>query len=106
MYSITGTSIALTKGDTFKCEITIYQDGTEYELQQGDVVRFAMKKNYASADVLITKELPSTLLLTLAPEDTKNLAVGDYVYDIELTTAGGDVDTFIKGTLTLEPEVC
>ena len=36
------------------------------------------------------------MLLEIAPEDTEPLPFGRYVYDIELTTADGTVDTFIS----------
>ena len=110
MYTVKKTSIFLTRGDTFKAQITITdKDGNPYEPQPGDSVRFAMKKNYNDPDtqVLIVKNIPiDTLILTLEPNDTKELDFGNYVYDIQLTTANGDIDTFItKASLTLTEEV-
>lgn len=110
MYTVKKTSITLTRGDTFKAQISITdKDGNPYELQEGDTVRFAMKKSYndADEDVLIVKNIPTdTLILTLNPEDTKELPFGSYVYDIQLTSAVGEVDTFItKASLTLTEEV-
>jgi hypothetical protein len=109
-YTVKKTSITLTRGDTFKAQIFITdKDGNPYDIQPGDSVRFAMKKHYTDPDseVLINKTIPSdTLVLVLEPEDTKSLEFGDYVYDIQLTTASGDIDTFItKATLTLTEEV-
>ena len=95
--SIDGTSITLTKGDTFKTYVTPRdEDGYFYSPRTGDVVRFALKKNYKDAECLIKKTIPNdTLLLHLEPSDTKNLDIGNYVYDVEITYANGDVDTFI-----------
>lgn len=109
-YTVKKTNISLTRGDTFKAQISITNpDGTPYILQEGDSVRFAMKKSYTDPDteVLIVKEIPTeTLVLTLLPEDTKDLNFGTYVYDIQLTTASGEIDTFItKANLTLTEEV-
>ena len=100
----------LTRGDTFKAEVTITdKDGNPYEPQPGDSVRFAVKKNYTDpdTDVLIVKIIPTdTMILLLKPSDTKKLAFGNYVYDIQLTTAAGEVDTFItKASFTLTEEV-
>ena len=97
MYEINGTTITLTRGDSFYCQITMKnEDGTAYTPQQGDAVRFALKKKYQDTEPLIEKAIPTdTLILYLEPEDTKSLAFGEYVYDIELTKANGDVDTFI-----------
>ena len=110
MYTVKKTTITLTRGDTFKAQIHITdKEGNPYEIQEGDEVRFAMKKNYSDPDteVLIVKQVPTdTLILTLEPEDTKDLPFGTYVYDIQLTTAAGEIDTFIaKASLILTEEV-
>lgn len=97
---VNGTTISMTRGDTLKLTITIFDaDGTEYVPIEGDSIRFAMKASYKDPDVLIKKDIPlDTMLLHLEPEDTKNLNMPkQYVYDIELTHANGDVDTFIAG---------
>ena len=108
MYSIKGKNIKLTRGDTFKATIGIYNaDGTQYTLDQDDVVVFTMKRNYNDSAALLSKTIDhSTLALEFSPADTANLAYGDYVFDVQMTFANGDVDTFIdKGKLTLTEEV-
>lgn len=107
-YKINGTTITLTRGDTFKATIGMVNesDGSPYIPQQGDSVRFAVKheeyigQRYTElkdAEPLILKEIPiDTLLLHLNPEDTKPLGFGSYLYDIELTMADGTVTTFIQ----------
>ena len=106
MYSINGTKINLTRGDTFKAQISIKQGTQTYNPANGDVIRFAMKRRYFDEEALITKTIPNaTLLLELEPEDTKELEFGDYVFDIQITFANGDIDTFISGTLKLVEEV-
>lgn len=96
-YSVKGTSITLTRGDTLHIQISIFtSEGEPYEVQDGDKVRFALKRNVTDSEPLILKQIPiETLLLTLEPEDTKPLEFGNYIYDIELTKANGEVDTFI-----------
>ena len=106
--SILDTKITLTRGDTFKTVITIKNhDGEEYQPQEGDVVRFAMKKKYKDEKPLLVKILDNEdLLLELTPEDTKSFNYGDYVYDIEITLSNGEVYTFIdRATLILTEEV-
>ena len=117
MYEINGTTIRLTRGDTFEATVAMISKvtGEEYTPVEGDVVRFAMKHNcfnesrtaYIDTEPLIEKTIPNdTLLLRLDPNDTKTLAFGDYVYDCEITFADGDVDTFINGaTISILPEV-
>lgn len=107
-YSVKGTSITLTRGDSFAADIGIIQpDGEPYAPSEGDQIRFAMKRNVKDEEVLILREIPiDTMRLVLTPEDTKDLEFGSYVYDIQLTKSTGEVDTFItKSTLTLTEEV-
>lgn len=107
-YTVSGTMITLTRGDTFTALITITDsEGNQYVPVKGDRIRFAMKTDYKDGAPLLIKEIPiDTMILVIEPEDTKPLAFGNYVYDIELTKVTGEVDTFItKATLKLTEEV-
>lgn len=101
-YSVSGTMITLTRGDTFSALITITDlNDNQYIPMNGDRIRFAMKNDYNDETPLLIKEIPiDTMILTLNPEDTKHLPFGKYVYDIELTKATGEVDTFITNKLS------
>lgn len=95
---IDGTTIQLTRGDTLKIHLDLFnEDETEYSPIEGDAIRFAMKKSYQDSNVVLRKDIPiSTMDLVFEPEDTKDLPQpSSYVYDIQLTHANGDVDTFI-----------
>ena len=109
MISINGTTIEMTRGETLKTYLTLHDaEGDLYTPDPNDRIRFAAKKTYNDAEPLIIKEIPvDSLLLVLNPEDTKPLsAPASYVYDIEITYANGDVDTFInKAKLKLTEEV-
>ena len=106
--TINGTDIRLTRGDTqyFAFEIK-RQDGSDYEVQEGDVVRFAMKKRVTDPEPVILKNIDTqTLTMKFEPEDTKALPMNStYVYDVELTQSNGDVSTFISGKFTVTEEV-
>lgn len=113
MLKVKGTTVTHTRGDTANLKIGIFKEtlGGErepYIPEEGDVVRFALSDHYDDENPLILKEVPiDSLILHLDPEDTEPLEFGDYVYDIELTTVDGDVDTFIeraKWKLTEEVE--
>lgn len=95
-YNITGTTITLTRGDTFEALVSATKrDGTQYIPVAGDTIRFAMKENYDDPRPLLVKDIPiDTMMLTLEPQDTADLNFGKYVYDIQLTKANGKVDTF------------
>ena len=115
-YSINGTTIKLTRGDTFYAQIGMKTAaGQDYTPEQGDKIRFALKSkrmkpgntDYIERAPLILKTIPNdTCVLHLEPNDTKSLPFGEYDYDIELTYANGNVDTFIHdATLELTKEV-
>lgn len=107
--SINGTTITMTRGDTLRTTIVLEDDQhNKYIPQEGDRIRFAMKKSYEDEEPLIVKAISiEDLELVLNPEDTKDLPQpSSYVYDIEITYANGDVDTFIpKAKLKLTEEV-
>ena len=114
MFSINGTFITLTRGDTLLTEVAMEYDGQPYTPKEGETVRMAVKHpnlnddgtDYADEEPLIVKNIPiDTMILELEPSDTKPLGFGKYAYDIEITFADGRVDTFISGVLNLTKEV-
>ncbi len=115
MYSIKGTTITLTRGDTFVTTISLKRGSATYTPVYGDTIRFALKDPDMNArktawvddTVLINKDIPiNTMELKLDPEDTKELDFGQYRYDMQITFANGDVDTFIENAVfILNPEV-
>ena len=116
-YSVSGTTIKMTKGDTAFFYMTPYvkePDGTRtpYTPNPGDSIRFALKKymrDISGIDrepLLCHRAIPTdTFLLELNPDDTARLDYGKYYYDVQLTDAAGHVDTYISGLLELELEV-
>lgn len=100
--------IMLTRGDSLLLTVEMFTVNREpYIPEEGDTVRFAMKRYYSDSECLVEKNIPTdTLLLELLPTDTKSLPMGaEYVYDIQLTTAAGKVDTFLKGKIKIDSEV-
>lgn len=104
-----GYDITLTRGDSLKLLVEIIKNGEPYTPAPGDSVRFAMKKKYSDPDAqaVLVKQIPGdSLILSISPEDTKELPMkSKYVYDIQLTTEAGDVDTFIEGKFVIDNEV-
>ena len=107
MYTIKGTKITLTKGDSFYCQIALTKDGKTYTPDAGDSIRFVMKKHYTDTEAVIEKTIPTdTCVLYISPADTKTLSCGTYQYDIEITMSDGDIDTFInRAEFEIVPEV-
>ena len=110
MVQIKGNTIRMTRGDTLDAELAIrLADGSAYEPQEGDRIRFALKRKVTDKRVVLEKDIPAdTLRLRLESDETKRLRPdwAPYVYDVQLTTADGTVDTFIdKGKIIVTDEV-
>lgn len=91
-------TIRLTRGDTARLTIPIINSASndEYVMQSGDVLFFTVKKSAKDANYLFQKESTGTNSIHIKPEDTENLSFGKYKYDVQLTTAFGDVYTIIE----------
>lgn len=100
MVSIKKNIISLTRGDTLRTKVIIkLSDGTVYEPVNGDIITFGLKTTINDTECIIEKNIPiDTMELHLAPEDTKELPYGAYVYDIQIQFNDGDIYTFIPYT--------
>ena len=89
--------IILTKGDTptFTFEVLL-PDGTPYEFEEGDSVVFAAKQNKYDTEPAFTIEADlETKTISFSEEDTKNLELGKYIWELSLNKADGYRCTFI-----------
>lgn len=95
MFSISGTTIKLTRGDYLALPLILTKDGESYTPTESDVIKFGLKhktmnsskSEYTDATCLIEKTIPNdTLTLELQETDTKTLGFGEYVYDITVIT--------------------
>ena len=111
MVTVVNNTITLVRGDTVEIPLTLrLRNGEKYIPSEGDVVRFALKDGYGDdVPVLIHKVLPNdSLILRLESCETKEIMARKkpYVYDVELTTANGYVDTVVRGIVNVLEEVC
>ena len=110
MVKIENNVITITRGDTLETRVLIELGSRhDYVPAAGDKIRFALKAAYADDEPIIVKEIPNdTLILRLEASETKLLMARKkpYVYDIQLTTPGGFVVTFIdRGSFYVTEEV-
>lgn len=111
MVTVVNNTITLVRGDTVEIPVTIrLRNGEKYIPSEGDVIRFALKEGYGdNVPVLIHKTLANASpIIRLESCETKELTARKkpYVYDVELTTANGYVDTVVRGILNVLEEVC
>lgn len=86
--------ILLTKGDNASFKVNIMEaNGQIRQLFDDDVITLTVRKT-ANSDIAFTKTAENGII-NIVPTDTKSLAAGIYVYDIQLTTFGGNIYTII-----------
>lgn len=108
MFSIRGTDILLTRGDSAHLTVAIRNEvtGADYTLLPADELHLTVRR-IASDDApeLVHKKVVGAADISLTPEDTADLRAGLYVYDVELRT-GSDVYTVIPcSEFRIMPEV-
>lgn len=98
MLYIDDKTIKLTRGDTARLTVPIINlaNNGEYTMESGDILYFTVKKTAKDSDFLFQKSVTGSNSIHIRPEDTANLSFGKYKYDVQLTTATGDVYTVIE----------
>lgn len=89
-------NITLTRGDSASISVTLKNpDGTNYNLQSGDILLFTVKYNCITDNIIFQKDISSNATINILPSDTNELSYGTYYYDVQLTKANGAVNTVI-----------
>lgn len=109
-----GTNISMIRGDSESFAVNaIDGDGVQLPFEFGDTIYFTVKDNVSTEEKRIQKVITTFVdgeaSIEILPEDTKNLYVREYVYDIQWNKADGTVRTIIlpssfiiKGEVTYE----
>ena len=98
LYLEFGNTIKLTRGDTARLTVPITNETTnaEYVMGENDTLTMTVKKNITDTEPALQKVLVGLNTFHIKPSDTAGLDFGKYKYDVELTTADGDVYTVIE----------
>lgn len=98
--------IIITKGDNAEIIVKVKDiNGVERGIYADDVLTLTVRKNADAPIAAITKTAVDGVF-SLVPEDTKSLAVGSYVYDVQLNTFTGKVYTIIpKSSFIIKEEI-
>ena len=108
---IQGTNISMIRGDSEAIKVSCRNEsGVDIPLAEGDIVYFTVKRNTNTEEKIlqkiVTEFTDGVALITIFPEDTKELKTGSYYYDIQLNRANGQVKTIIPpSTYTIKAEV-
>ena len=104
-----GNVIKITRGDSLTLTVSMVKDGEVYTPVEGDEIRFALSLGYKGQKgyrPILTREIPTdSLTFTMTADETQNLSEQKYNYDVQMTYANGEVDTFISAKLMMMGEV-
>lgn len=87
----------MVQGDTGTFSFVIKSNGLSF-VKEGDEIWFTLKK-IQNKKIVIQKKVVSfpngVITIPLEPNETKNLEPDNYIYDLKLVRADGNVDTLI-----------
>lgn len=104
-------NIVIDQGADFSTSITVTDAYGSIVDLSGYTGEGQIRKHYTSTtavDFTVTFSTPRTdgiVTLSLSNLQTANMEAGRYVYDVELTTAGGVVTRLAEGIATVTPQV-
>ena len=93
MFYTLGNDIYITRGDTGTFSVNLTNNGQAYDYSN-DALILTVRRNVHDPEVLIQKTIVYGENVAIEPADTQKM-LGVYWYDVQLTTAGGTIDTVI-----------
>lgn len=109
--SLVTHNIRLVKNDDWNYNITVVDaSGNPFDFT-GWTGKAEMRKTETSANVILTFQTPTTMVLTAgninlnAPKANTGMNSGAYVYDIEFVDDAGESRTLIKGVFTVVEDI-
>ena len=97
---INGSDLTMIRGDSESIALSLKRDDVIIPFNQGDTVYFTVKRSHSTEDITLQKIITEfnedgNCIIEIEPEDTKELEIRSYVYDIQLTDSNGRVTTII-----------
>ncbi len=103
-------ALQMVRGSTQVLQIHVQApDGRPYVLMEGDVIRFGIKDSECTGGYFVKKESRElhngTTQITIDPEDTIDMELGRYRYDIGLQSGDAYFPIVKYSDFLLEPNV-
>ena len=104
------SNLTIDQGSTFSASIDITDTEDNVLVLTGYTVAGQIRKTYDSSTAVsftasVSKASTGEVTISLTPVQTNALVAGRYVYDVEITSAGGTVTRVIEGQLEVTPGV-
>ena len=101
---VSGIDIGMTRGDTESLDVRMVDrtTGQGIGFEQGDVAVMTVRKSRKQDAAILfsieaTEYNDDTATFDIEPELTEHKKAGDYVYDVQVTFANGEVKTIVGG---------
>lgn len=104
-------TMIMVRGDSEAFDVKCTEsDGTARPLVTGDKVYFTVKEDTEKTDKILQKVIDQfaggVAMVFIDPEDTRLIKPGKYVYDVQISFAGGGIKTIVRpSTFILEGDV-
>ena len=104
------SNLTVDQGSTFTAKIDVTDsDGNSINLS-GYSVAGQIRKSYYSLNSIdfqasITNALDGTIEISLTDQQTDGMRAGRYVYDVEITSPGGEITRVLEGQVEVTPGV-
>tara|TARA_R110000796_G_scaffold31104_4_gene82731 strand:- start:1296 stop:1637 length:342 start_codon:yes stop_codon:yes gene_type:complete len=104
------SNLLVDQGSTFRANVDVTDsDGNELNLTNYTVAA-QLRKNYSSTTAVeftatISNATSGVLEIFLSDTQTDLLKAGRYVYDVEITSPGGEVTRVLEGQIEVSPGV-
>ena len=104
------SNLTIDQGSTFSASIDITDTEDNVLVLTGYTVAGQIRKTYDSSTAVsfsasVSNASTGEVTISLTPAQTNALVAGRYVYDVEITSAGGTVTRVIEGQLEVTPGV-
>ena len=104
------SNLTVDQGSTFSASIDITDTENNILVLTGYTVAGQIRKTYDSSTAVsftasVSNASTGEVTISLTPVQTNALVAGRYVYDVEITSAGGTVTRVIEGQLEVTPGV-
>jgi hypothetical protein len=104
------SNLTVDQGSTFSASVDITDTEDNILVLTGYTVAGQLRKTYDSSTAVsfaasVSNATTGEVTISLTATQTNALIAGRYVYDVEITSAGGTVTRVIEGQLEVTPGV-
>jgi len=104
------TNLTVDQGADFSALIDITDSSGNVLNLTGYTVAGQLRKNYDSTaytqfGATVSNTIGGTITIILTDTQTRSITAGRYVYDVEITSSGGEVTRVLEGQVEVTPEV-